>query len=282
MFAGFNLEVDINSFINNIVGGRGWYNYYKEIGSDHLSQKSNDFSKNLKDYVLNGITDGTKLQDNWFPEIKADIFISHSHADKDLATALVGWLLYNFRLECFIDSYAWGHIDDLLSQINNEYSDKREGVDGGILYDHNKCNKASAHVNMMLNIALQKMIDNTEAVFLINTSNSIEKYSAIYKNSTYSPWIYSEIACTQIIRMKELSNYRKNHIINKGIINYNQLQIEYQVSLDHLTNIEYKNLNEWKDNWDKLFSQKYKYPLDELYKITHKEQFKNISKLQQS
>lgn len=60
---------------------------------------------------------------------------------------------------------------------------------------------------MMLNIALQNMIDNTEVVFLINTSNSIDKYDG--PASTFSPWIYSEIITTTLIRKKSFLNIEK-------------------------------------------------------------------------
>lgn len=59
----------------------------------------------------------------------------------------------------------------------------------------------------MLNIALQNMIDNTEVVFLINTSNSIDKYDG--QASTFSPWIYSEIITTTLIRKKSFLNIEK-------------------------------------------------------------------------
>lgn len=243
MFAGFNLEIDIDYFKKNISKNEILFEYYKKIGKTQLENKRVTVENDLSNYILsenNGTIDATVLQEKWFPQIKADIFISHSHKDRELVIALAGWLYDKFRLHCFIDSCVWGYIDKLLRIINDKYSDKQNN-DGGVVYNHEKCNKASAHVNMMLNIALQKMIDNTEAVLLINTPNSVQKYSQVYNTSTFSPWIYSEIICTEIVRKKNLSHYRKKKIEKKFNEYYNYsdgFKGEYYVPLDHLIKLE--------------------------------------------
>ena len=65
--------------------------------------------------------DGTKMQENWFPKVDADIFISHSHKDENLAKGLAGWLYKEFGLEAFIDSCVWGYANDLLLEIDKKY-----------------------------------------------------------------------------------------------------------------------------------------------------------------
>src|SRR5690606_26606894 len=65
--------------------------------------------------------DGSKLQADWFPNIEADIFISHSHRDKDLAIALSEYLYQNFDLNVFIDSCIWGYSDEHLKIIDDKY-----------------------------------------------------------------------------------------------------------------------------------------------------------------
>ncbi len=42
--------------------------------------------------------------DNWFPSIKSDIFLSHSHKDEDTALKIAGYLKNNHKLEVFVDS----------------------------------------------------------------------------------------------------------------------------------------------------------------------------------
>lgn len=274
MFAGFNLDLssNFNSNDSKIIN----FDNYKEIGEKHLNKQKANYENTLKNYVINGTVNGTKLQDDWFPQVNADIFISHSHNDIELAQGVAGWLNQTFGLNCFIDSNVWGYADELLEIINSEYSDKRSDNEGGYLYSHKKSNTASKHVNVMLSIALQKMIDKTEATFVLNTNNFIQKYADVYKTKTYSPWIYTEIVCTELVRKKPLSEYRKEIItlaqedVQKSY-NESGYSAAYEVSLKHLKDISIPILCDWKNS--KL---KCKYELDKLYLVTHPKQMKKL------
>lgn len=268
MVTGYNLHLDKNT---------SKFQDYISIGECHLNRQKEEATNNLKKYVINGIADGTKLEKDWFPEIDADIFISHSHADEELAKGLAGWLNAFFGLNCFIDSCVWGYSDDLLDKINNDYSDRQDKPIGGCTYDYRKCNTASKHVNTMLTIALHKMIDKAEVTFLLNTDNSISKYGDVYQNATYSPWIYSEIVCTEIVRKKPISEYREEAVLEHFFENRQSrndgFSAAYGVSLEHLENINLLVLNKWKSLYDNC---NIKYPLDYLYKLTHEKEAKNI------
>lgn len=88
------------------------------------------------------------MKEDWFPNIEADVFISHSHQDKKIVLALAGWIYEKFKVKCFIDSCVWGYINDLLEKLNDKCSDKREDEkDGGMIYTHSKCNIVASHVN---------------------------------------------------------------------------------------------------------------------------------------
>ena len=265
MFAGFNLEITENSKIN--------FGLYKELGKNHLGNQKAEFKKKMEDYLVNGIVNGTQIEKDWFPLIEADIFISHSHADEALANGIAGWLNTQFGLKCFVDSCVWSYSDDLLEMINSSFSNKREDTNGGYLYDHQKCNTASKHVNIMLSVALQKMIDKTEATILLNTTNSISRYSNVYEDATYSPWIYSEIVCTQIVRRKPLSKYRKEGVIlehaSEGVqmrYDSNEFKAAYEITLDHLIALDENSLLMWENI---VNSKEFCYPLDYLYRITN-------------
>lgn len=261
MFAGFNLELLKNSDGNDIE-----FSKYSKRGEEHLKGQNEKYKKKLEDFIIEGTTDGTKLQSEWFPEIKADIFISHSHKDIELANGLAGWLNSKFNLKCFVDSNVWKNIDELLQKINNKYSEKRPFGNSGMLYNYEKSNKASQHVNIMLSIALQKMIDKTEAIFVLNTDKCIKKYGDVYETETYSPWIYTEIISTELMRKKSLSKYREKAILehsDKNICNFSKSEYKsaYNISLDHLVNVDMSTLTKWSN------SKIEDYPLDKLYKI---------------
>ena len=99
MYRGFNLLLEKNSF------REGDFETLKEKGLDSFSSQQTSIDKTIYSFVRNdGSLDGSMMQANWFPQIKADIFISHSHKDEDLAHALAGWLKETSGLTAFIDS----------------------------------------------------------------------------------------------------------------------------------------------------------------------------------
>lgn len=273
MFTGFYLSTQGNGEIN--------FSEYEERGRRHLQSQKATFKATISEYITNGIADGTKMESDWFPTIEADVFISHSHIDEKLAQGIAGWLNAQFGLKCFIDSCVWNYSDDLLEMINSKYSDKRENATGGYLYDYKKCNTASKHVNIMLSVALQRMIDKTEVTILLNTNNSIAKYENVYDKATYSPWIYSEVICTQIVRKKPLKEYRKGETILKHIYESFQMRdvvsefrAAYELSIEHLTEINIDMLLKWKKMYE---DKEISYPLDYLYQISYPSEMRKLS-----
>ena len=260
MFAGFKVRLNKDFFENQSHN----FDYYKKIGINQINQYKAECDDILTKFIIEkDILDGSSLQQNWFPEIKADIFLSHSHIDEDLALALSGWLYDNFKISSFIDSVVWGYADDLRETLNTKYSDKRVSKDGGYLYSHTSCNRVSQHIDMMLNIALHRMIDSTEAIFLLNTPNAIAKFESDPDSRTYSPWLYSEIVCTEIIRKKLLSEYRPTTVLEHSQMSedrvQNSLNIAYKVDTKHLITINKHHLQKWLEEAKPMF------PLDTLY-----------------
>ncbi len=283
MFSGFNLEIDAESVMNTFNSS---FDEYKKIGENHLKQNIEDYNCNLKKLINCKNINGSQLQNHWFPEIEADIFLSHSHKDCDLANALAGWMHKTFGLKVFVDSNVWGYSDELLEELNSRYSNKRHDNKNGYLYDHESCCKASAHVNIMLSTALHKMIDNVECVMLLNTDNSVQVFKEECFNSTYSPWIYSEIMCSQIIRKKPLICYREYselmHCYESTNIkcDSSDLIISYIIPLKHLKPIDFGDLIMWHYKYNNTTFKDY--PLDSLYSFTYKNDVEIARKLYRS
>lgn len=277
MFKGFNLSLEKNDWF---FGGD--YEDYIRIGKEHLKSRKAKYEKNLEEYVANKKIDGTKIQEEWFPQIEADVFILHSHDDEGLACALAGWLYKKFDLKCFIDSNVWGYSKNLLINMNDELSGKR-AFEYGDLYDYESCNQVSGHVNVMLSIALQKMIDEVEAVILLNTEQSVQVHDDKNMNSTYSPWIYTEIICTQIVRKKPLLVYREysiNDFSERPILENAQPAMEffvsYKLSLRHLTELTASDLDDWKAVCEGKY---YRYKLDALYDLKFHDEMNSMRSL---
>lgn len=205
---------------------------YEDIGQKYYNQIKMDVQKSLKEFIgTDGVIDGTKLQQNWFPtQQKFSVFLSHSHSDEKLAISLAGFLKKELDLDTFIDSCIWGYSNDLLKEIDEKYCRHANGVS----FDYDKRNYSTSHVHMMLSIALSKMIDNCEAIFFLNSENSISLNEEIKKERTTSPWIYNELSLADMIAIRPVNQYRDrflqfSHTAYDEINESSSLQIKYEV-----------------------------------------------------
>lgn len=260
MFKGYKLEeidfgISLNHFLE--VGNKLYDNYKQQI------RESLD-SFFLEDKSL----DGSEIIKSWFPEVKAHVFISHSHKDESFAIAFAGWLYEKFGIISFIDSCIWGYANDLILTLDNEYSwlDKINRI-----YSYEKVLQSTSHVHMMLSTALSTMIDKTECLFFLDTPNSVVPYKTIDK--TESPWIYSEIAFSQIVRITiperlktqtPLVETRTYAMENGGRIE-KTMAIKYNLDSNHLIQINQSTLYSWRNALNLTNAQN---SLDELYHIT--------------
>lgn len=69
----------------------------------------------------NGNLIASQIIAGWFPPIKADVFLSHSHKDEDMVFGLSGFLFQRFQITSFVDSGIWGYSDSLLKLLDDEY-----------------------------------------------------------------------------------------------------------------------------------------------------------------
>ena len=240
MFAGFNLKIDKNDLIASHL--------FAELIRDQNNLHQQTVRATLDKYVKDDYLDASLIEEDWFPSIDADIFISHSHKDFDIALGLAGWFKEILGVTCFIDSCVWGYANDLLKTIDNKYcvNEQKEG-DTKKTYNYDKRNQSTAHVHMILITALQKMINKTECLIFLNTPNSIVADDLLDEEATASPWIYSELAFSKMVRKKELSNYRKL-LAHDGLFTAEKLDIRYKISTKHLIDIDRADLQYIWDN----------------------------------
>lgn len=241
MFQGFNIE--------NLHFDNGFDSFYYK-GCSLYDKMSSDVQEKLsfledKECIL----DADKIQSDWFPNIKTDVFISHSHADEKLAIAFAGWLNENFGLRSFIDSCLWGYCDKLLRSIDNNFC---ENIDGKT-YNYKSRNASTSVVHMILMNALTKMMDKTECLMFLNTPNSI-----VFKNSitpkTYSPWIFGEIETSRYIRRiipDRLKTKIKDSTKYFSTLNESELKVAFPANTNHLINLSCDELNDWYNTYAK-------------------------------
>lgn len=239
MFIGYNLQLTESHF----SGIGKTFQYYLSRGKEMLNEDKRIFEAQLKKFDVNCRLDGSGIIEEWFPKIEADIFLSHSHRDEDLAIALSAFLKENYGLKVFIDSCFWGYSNDLLKAIDNEYC---RNLDLNS-YCYEKRNNSTSHVHMMLSTALQTMIDKTECLIFLNTDNSISSTSDIVNSKTLSPWIFMEIETSRMIRLsvRREINYTETKSLYEGATfseDKLELLIEYNANLDHLINLNPETL----------------------------------------
>lgn len=237
MYKGFEIKgVNTSSF------GR-LFDEYKGKGEDLMEQLSLRIISDIESIVLkDSILDGNMIMNKWFKRVDADVFISHSHDDLPLALALSGYLYDKLNIKCFVDSLIWGKADKLLESIDKKYS--RNIPDNGN-YNYYKRNYSTSHVHNMLLMSITHMIDETDCLFFLNTPNSMPLEDGI-KKQTLSPWIYSEIEISRVIRKKlkkarEIKHFSASDTkILEPVFesqSLEQLHVGYELNTDHLLSI---------------------------------------------
>ena len=224
---------------------------FYDIGKERYDKQKRKIQTDLELFALkDNSLDGSKIIESWFPYVNSHIFISHSHKDEKLVIAFAGWLYHCFGIESFIDSCIWGYSNQLIKILDDKYSwlDKRAN-----LYNYQEVLYSTSHVHMMLSTALNSMIDKTECLIFFDSPHSIISYENIDK--TESPWIYSEIAFSQMARInipdrlkiKQLNGSRYFSADGMGdILEKASLNIKYDLYSKHLTPITAETLNTWK------------------------------------
>lgn len=234
----------------------------RALGKLAYDQQSSQILDELE-LMLNGtgVIDAADLEDAWFPEVSADVFISHSHADEQNALGLARWLRDEFGLAAFVDSAVWRHSDQLLLGLDRRFS--RLKLKPG-LFDYEASSRAASHVHMLLSVALTKMLDRAEAVIFLDTPNSIIAKSQVKGTTTYSPWLYHEIAMTRVLRRT-----RPERTFEEMVKSAEQVRIagagprvRFEVPLDHFASLTPHALKTWRA---RCFGEKGAHTLDVLY-----------------
>ncbi|GAA7524808.1 toll/interleukin-1 receptor domain-containing protein [Helicobacter pylori] len=133
-------------------------------------QYSND------DIVLNH----NKIKEAFFspfkPQLKsAQVFLSHSHADKNKALRVKNYLESETNHRVFVDSLFWDYKDDVLNKLA-EYDDTSKIKDA---------------FTLILRESLEDMIKKCPYFVFLESNNSVSNQGL--SQITHSAWIYEEL-----------------------------------------------------------------------------------------
>lgn len=199
------------------------------------------------------------LGKEWFPVIEADVFISHSHTDEVQALNLAAWLKSEFGLKAFVDSLVWKSADKLLKAIDDKYclnDDKK-------YYNYSLRNLSTSHVHVMLAMGIAKMMDRSEAVFFLNTPNSMTAESTTKKGETSSPWIFAEMALTHLLRRSpRIRDGMALESAEVKAMDSATVPVVHGLDLSKLSVLDQDGLALWRSEW-----REEGHPLDVLYRM---------------
>ncbi len=159
------------------------------------------------------------------PQLKnAQVFLSHSHADRNKALEVKNYLENQTR-KVFIDSLFWDYKDDVLNELA-KYDD---------------ISKIGDAFTLILRESLQDMIEKCPYFVFLQSKNSVSN-QGLSRNQdllkiTYSAWIYKELRIAHSI--SAISESRPIPMMES-------FQVSHDISpfLEHLETITLKKLSQ--------------------------------------
>lgn len=230
MFTG--LSVTSGRDIHDALYARG-----KKVGAEYRNSLNGAISALNRDGRV--VISGNHVEEMCFPHLPFQAFISHSHQDERIALELAGFLKLWCGVDAFVDSCAWNYRDAIIKRLVEVVANRKPLTDREYL---DLYVSVASHVDCMLNKALIGMIDECECLFFLNTPNSI--LSSRLGSATYSPWIYTELEASRVIR-KKLSDARLQKVAESFTVDESPYGITYDIRLDHLASLQADDVIGW-------------------------------------
>ncbi|MFT2640841.1 toll/interleukin-1 receptor domain-containing protein [Helicobacter pylori] len=127
------------------------------------------------------ILNHNKIKEAFFspfePQLKdAQVFLSHSHADKNKALKVKNYLESETDHRVFIDSLFWDYKNNVLKEMKKHHID---------------VSKIEDTFTLILRKSLQDMIEKCPYFVFLQSNNSVSNQGL--SHTTYSAWIYEEL-----------------------------------------------------------------------------------------
>ncbi|WRD84026.1 toll/interleukin-1 receptor domain-containing protein [Helicobacter pylori] len=176
-------KVDLDSSKNqNIIlkpSARPFNNQAHQV--NEVAKKIYELIRDAKHSNDGIILNHNKIKEAFFspfkPQLKnAQVFLSHSHADKNKALKVKNYLEEDLDAECvFTDSLFWDYKDDVLNKLAE--------------YDY--ISRIKDAFTLILRESLEYMIKKCPYFVFLQSNNSVSNQGL--SHITYSAWIYEEL-----------------------------------------------------------------------------------------
>ncbi|WP_120832578.1 toll/interleukin-1 receptor domain-containing protein [Helicobacter pylori] len=166
------------------------YSFHDQVHQVHqvseVAEKIHELIENALYSNDNIILNHSEIKEAFFspfkPQLKnAQVFLSHSHADRNKALEVKDYLENQTKRKVFIDSLFWDYKDDVLNELA-EYDD---------------INKIKDAFTLILRESLQDTIEKCPYFVFLQSSNSVSNQGLSRNQNllkiTYSAWIYEEL-----------------------------------------------------------------------------------------
>lgn len=230
MYKGFRLKVSAEDELEiNKLGSAAYKPPAIKVSEEDINFALRSASANL-------------IMDKCFKACEANIFLSHSHNDKDLARRVAS-IFRQRGLSVFVDSDGWEYADKLLKTIDDRHCISEGNKD---LYDYSKRNKSTSLVHIMLANALMRMIDKTECFLFLQTRRS-SIANTDHSIETLSPWLFHELNIANNIEIEEparMKDFSKVALDSAPDVVCESLNLRFETETDRLKEISYAKLHE--------------------------------------
>ncbi len=187
-----------------------------------MAEKINKLIKNAQ-YSNDGIVlNHNKIKEAFFSPFKlqlksAQVFLSHSHADKNKALKVKNYLESKTNHRVFMDSLFWDYKDGVLNELE-KYDDTSKIKDA---------------FTLILRESLEDMIKKCPYFVFLQSKNSVSLNQDLL-GITYSAWIYEELKIAHSINGK-----------SRLTIAMESFQVSHNISpfLEHLETITLSELS---------------------------------------
>ncbi len=219
--------VDLNSSENQSIilkpSARPFNNQAHQI--NEVAKKIYELIKDTKHPNDDIILNHNKIKKAFFspfkPQLKsAQVFLSHSHADKNKALKVKDYLEEDLDAECvFIDSLFWDYKDNVLNK----------------LAEYNDTSKIKDAFTLILRESLQNMIEKCPYFVFLESKNSVSNQGL--SHTTYSAWIYEELKIAHSIRESRptpmMESWQVSHNISPFLKSLETITL---IKLSHIIN----------------------------------------------
>ncbi|WP_208378178.1 toll/interleukin-1 receptor domain-containing protein [Helicobacter pylori] len=178
-------NIDRDLFFYNLTRNNNDFSMLPVFELDRIAQKIRNILKkhgSRKDIILKH----NEIKEAFFspfkPQLKTvQVFLSHSHADRNKALEVKDYLENQTKRKVFIDSLFWDYKDDVLNELA-EYDDISRIKDA---------------FTLILRESLQDMIEKCPYFVFLQSKNSVSNQGLSCHQDllkiTYSAWIYEEL-----------------------------------------------------------------------------------------